>query len=501
MPGSPISRLPNDILYHIFVICMRNALSSGSYTDRIHLKKRRTWIRVTHVCQRWRSIALNCASLWNTPHFEIPELAATMLNRAKSTPLYLEANLTDSFAPFPVLEGACNDISRIAGLRISARTHELNQLLSGKTQPAPLLEYLEICSLSVIFRYNLPENLFKSETPRLRELALVGCNFDTSMFQCHKLTKLIVRTGDSASMKGLPEALESMPHLYHLELEGNLPSMITVRQDLEINLPRLSCIRLRGLFVDCAGLLHCINIPATAAVSVVGIVRTPDLSQVLVACVSRLFYQSTPLSADRVIKELTLDTTRLTPAHPRFTFTASDLRSGQEPSVSIRLVDCPAIYSMPNVKADLLARSILAILPLIHLQDLQLSVNGGFDAKHYSEYFGSLDKLQNIRVGGKSAPEFVASISQNYPALKSVAFHDVDYGVYNFMNALTGSLKRRSDEGRAVERFEVKKSRNFTENEAKLLKALVGTLDWDCAECKEEWDFDVEREFWTSLIG
>jgi hypothetical protein len=83
-----ISRLPPEILATIFTF-----LSASTWNEKdVHLD----WIRVAHVCRRWREAALDHPRFWN--HINFTKLTsagmAEVLARAKMAPLHLEADVS-----------------------------------------------------------------------------------------------------------------------------------------------------------------------------------------------------------------------------------------------------------------------------------------------------------------------------------------------------------------------------------------------------------------------
>src|SRR6266705_546725 len=64
----PISRLPPETLAEIFSLFPFSAVAFGdvSYME---------WIRVTHICHRWREVALHSPHLWNHINFNKLKLA------------------------------------------------------------------------------------------------------------------------------------------------------------------------------------------------------------------------------------------------------------------------------------------------------------------------------------------------------------------------------------------------------------------------------------------
>jgi hypothetical protein len=135
---APISRLPPETLAEIF---SRLPFSGDDNEDVPYL----AWIGVTHVCHRWREIALHSPYLWN--HIDFTELTLAgfteILARAKMLPLHFEAKTNHwgipRFDAFGTQLQA--HISRIRHISISGKPQNvIEQLVS----PAPALISLSL---------------------------------------------------------------------------------------------------------------------------------------------------------------------------------------------------------------------------------------------------------------------------------------------------------------------------------------------------------------------
>ncbi|KAI0043278.1 hypothetical protein FA95DRAFT_1575203 [Auriscalpium vulgare] len=58
----PVSRLPPEVMIHIFRFIQHSLSPQSLISSRPWTAQ--SWIAVTHVCQLWRDIAVNCPSLW-----------------------------------------------------------------------------------------------------------------------------------------------------------------------------------------------------------------------------------------------------------------------------------------------------------------------------------------------------------------------------------------------------------------------------------------------------
>ena len=91
---APISCLPPETLAAIFSFLSlprdHVRIRTGDEEDNL------AWLRVTHVCHRWREIALNQPRFWSHIDFNALTLDGVMevLSRSKMAPLEVQADLT-----------------------------------------------------------------------------------------------------------------------------------------------------------------------------------------------------------------------------------------------------------------------------------------------------------------------------------------------------------------------------------------------------------------------
>ncbi|KAI0045414.1 hypothetical protein FA95DRAFT_1479083, partial [Auriscalpium vulgare] len=84
----PISRLPLEIFSHI--LATLSNIHPPSYRGDPSEPPTLGWITTTHVCRRWRHIALDQATLWTDVEFTLgTEWAQRMIARSQSLPITL----------------------------------------------------------------------------------------------------------------------------------------------------------------------------------------------------------------------------------------------------------------------------------------------------------------------------------------------------------------------------------------------------------------------------
>ena len=166
---APILKLPLDLLTTIFLF-----FPAKNFTDESP-----TWLRITHVCRRWREAAIGCALMWTNIMFDPPPWTTIMLARSRGAPLVIEADVDDSLSGRTRSERvdlalAHSHHARVIRLRTPPSTAN-GLIFTLKNCPSPLLEVLE---LRITYRgpCYIRQDIFAGEAPRLRSLTLEGCS-------------------------------------------------------------------------------------------------------------------------------------------------------------------------------------------------------------------------------------------------------------------------------------------------------------------------------------
>ena len=251
----PISLLPPEILASIFhLLVLEEPPLSG--------KRNLGWLKVTHVCQHWRQIALDNLSLWAKIWGNPTDTnwISEILVRAKNAPLDIKFDLAMS-SPKTILM-ILPHLSHTRQLRF----HGLSTLHSNSVREiynceAPALEHFEltVSPYSPISRYSpmaFPDlggnMLFKGHAPRLRTFLLSQLVIPWSLIPRGHLTQLKVAVPKEdvhspGDLNQLIDLLVNCPALEILALESCLPSQLTeFSHGRTIHLPHLSRLRLCG---------------------------------------------------------------------------------------------------------------------------------------------------------------------------------------------------------------------------------------------------------------
>ncbi|TFY77205.1 hypothetical protein EWM64_g6805, partial [Hericium alpestre] len=286
------ARLPAEVLMHIFDT-LRDCDPPSSKPllgDKLRPGEKRHlgWISsATHVCRRWRLMALAVPALWT--RIGAPQTGPwmnEMLARSKQVPFTLSATITrDDKVCDTVIKAAGPDfIWRMKGLHLAdERIKRPCYVFDDITEYGPLVEYrrevlrslkhsapmLESLTLDDVTKFEtMPSQFFANETPRLRHFAIRECfklQWDAPYLR--GITDLELGLNHVYfSLAKLIALLQESPMLENLKIVGT--SFATRTEDLpdgNASLPSLKAFYLDTTAdTQCAEFLARLEIPSTA---------------------------------------------------------------------------------------------------------------------------------------------------------------------------------------------------------------------------------------------
>lgn len=274
---SPVSRIPPEILCEIFL--QLKALDRVEDhldvygQDAFHNHLGTPWQVVSHVCQTWRSVALNCAALWSRISFAWDaEHISEFASRSK------QANLEIYNASDPEKDHIFARLfPRIEVLHVHALEDWDWNFCDSADLSAPLLKDLTFIG-NVHINYDnisLAGLLCSGAAPQLQKLHLVDHAVDwPDTFRHPNLKYLHIDAScclppNNGTCARLLAALAAMPHLETLKLLGCLPSdleSLNPFRHFTVALPRLQSIYLQDGELPCANLLPFLSISPKCAV-------------------------------------------------------------------------------------------------------------------------------------------------------------------------------------------------------------------------------------------
>ncbi|KAG6885434.1 hypothetical protein C0993_001751 [Termitomyces sp. T159_Od127] len=207
------ARLPDELLARIFTWNLSMQRKDGEVP----------WIRVAAVCTSWRRVALNCPQLWSfIRHRRTSWITEVLLPRSGDVPLHINVTLFRRVT-WEGLRKALEEMHRIRELAFTDKyvaPVRIDKLLSGLTDPAPILESFRVDTGSRQNIHRLPDNLFGGFAPKLRKLKLKSCIMPTSSPLLSGITILVLEDLDTClSFSKLVTLLRGTPNVETLKLK------------------------------------------------------------------------------------------------------------------------------------------------------------------------------------------------------------------------------------------------------------------------------------------
>ncbi|KAI0301529.1 hypothetical protein B0F90DRAFT_1816997 [Multifurca ochricompacta] len=205
--------LPVETLHSIFILCARDSVLDLKFVTQVTQRPAHppSWVAITYVCKRWRTIALEFKKLWCiiTPDLS-PKWIAAFLHRSSYTPRCININIGPPSQkpprryrlgkrkrpiprPFTTLSDEMvveifSHTSRIENLRLEGKTEDVIRTLTSLDKSIPLASLslnswdgftyprTEFASADEEERrdttFTLPESLLGGSVPQLRHLHL-----------------------------------------------------------------------------------------------------------------------------------------------------------------------------------------------------------------------------------------------------------------------------------------------------------------------------------------
>ncbi|KAI0647322.1 hypothetical protein C8Q79DRAFT_620139 [Trametes meyenii] len=216
----PIHRLSPDVLALVFLDLVDDCESPSTAFNFGAV----SWVYIAHVCHRWRTIALGCATLWTQISTRYPEAALACLDRAGDAPLSLlvHPGATSSNSKL-VLDRVYPHMNRMRHLYVPwTHVYDQNGLVSELLSslidaPAPLLETFHVYRVRESGGCLRLPTVFGGHTPRLRVLKLsyLYPHLGNASFGCLKELYIRGRKREPVSMElsDLLDILQACPVL------------------------------------------------------------------------------------------------------------------------------------------------------------------------------------------------------------------------------------------------------------------------------------------------
>lgn len=285
----PIARLPPEILIMIMDFTLRK--NFGEVLNSVGMRA------FSQVCWYWRSIVLNCPSLWRSVmqfHNDDPRWISEVMCRTKGLPLQVKLDFRALSSPLArpdfslawKLERntaiALSHLSHIEDLSVIAHDPEFMRVIHGLVaQPAPRLQALSISYHSneefAIDPYNIRDYLARIQAPLLSRLHLTKCIVAWNAPLPRSLRHLELHHVSSRSPEhgtNLLQCLASLPHLRTLSLHYSIGHW-TGSKLKRAKLASLSRLDIRDTIADATHFLQSLEIHPDIAMKIQGICSNP----------------------------------------------------------------------------------------------------------------------------------------------------------------------------------------------------------------------------------
>ena len=471
----PISKLPVEILTKIFLLHQHN-VSVETLSD---------WIRITHVSQRWREIALNFSGLWIHIPFHRLKWAKEMITRSQHACPIVKANYTPSLYPseaqllksflqqhlsrVQVLDILCTNFQHVVKLFQDIQPTSVPCLSAfslsvywqkSETEPSAVLDSLQIVD-SRLLNANLLRKLTVSITPR----------WDLNLFR--GLTHLKLGDGRNmprtqTSQREFLDALRRMPTLQSLHLDGPVLPEAVGKSSLEpVHLPNLRDLDVFDTVPTIEFFLHYVTFPPTTRTAIGCKYRDPLLR---LASISPMLVPLKRLLSERP----------LALKHHRIEFMRFEDNNWELKFKGWVSGGCSPLKEYnPNLDGDFtffvewgsdqmdtpspideLSVGVFEIFPQDDVVSLSLSSYDGTCFRHFARQIGQLPALNALHLGYISSAPFFLELDRGDPSIPTYpALHYLDLSNHQIdipsLTILYNCLKKRSELGLGPEKLKI----------------------------------------------
>lgn len=502
---APISRLPVEIICRIFQF---HALE---YSDTSNPYE---WVYVSHVCARWRNIALDCPPLWRhvilTKHFACTDAA---ILRSKNSLLHVKADqsLSSPASVVSSLQGIFREFSRVRSLDIRLQSSVFRNIINQMhLADYSHLRYLRLSSFSSkeVPGYTMML-LPKSADIGLETINLHMYRFEwPSLARCLALKHLhivhesaLVLAPPDMTLTNMLDALKAMPLLETLELKNEIPAVdLTVKYS--VVLPRLTQLTLSGIPSECAAFLDHLSFPSTANVWI------NDLDWY----VREVVEDQEMEFAHSVLRQVVRSNKDESDAFPSFALTSQgdewddrvfDLRGwSTERDIEIsrdELNATPPKMWLELQDTEVLVGHVLANLPLSKVQTLWISPFTFHHLLAIPTFFASFTSVTALHLFDCHAEllypllewKLLTTTASAFPRLQNlllsrIKFYSCPSPMHNHelgcISILHEILLERIALGRKLQRLSFSECIGLRRNQLEDLRQAVEELDWDNKE-------------------
>ncbi|KAK7032046.1 hypothetical protein VNI00_013414 [Paramarasmius palmivorus] len=284
------------------------------------------WMRITHVCRYWRSLALGTPALWCKPNLAYPFVASETLSRSAQFPLDIDIQEETLW---------CGNAMKIAGIMLEEEISRVSSLtirsdldfvkayiIPSLTHPAPLLGTLDLELRSNTKSIRLPGSFLgnftvpnaQASSPHQRggssHFAIVPREWALFFSQMRQLERLVLKDDLPSEDSEAPTSPTRLPRLTFASVScRSITNLVNFFQYIVI--PAEACVALWGIAIDGRTSDDIRNqlvllrplLPLSASTLYLAHTTVPELTQI------DMWTASPKLSSPRLRLQLTYSTT------------------------------------------------------------------------------------------------------------------------------------------------------------------------------------------------
>ncbi|EIM81723.1 uncharacterized protein STEHIDRAFT_171993 [Stereum hirsutum FP-91666 SS1] len=483
---SPIHKLPVEILTRCFMELAKDnpphVTKNLLHPDGIRIEVHYGWLIATYVCHRWRSVALNAASLWATPTWVLgARWSEEMLARSKTAPLTIRCDVSECPPAWKsrerlnlaVVDAIADHLHRLKAIDISGILPDglSFPVMQSLTKPAPLLQELDFEQYWSDEGLILPKDFLGNSSSCIQSLRLgdVASDWTSPLFR--ELTEVAITArfdGRLNSCDGLYEMLERNARLESLTLGEYLPlsdnhDSSTRRLRPRIALPCLKRLTVAEHAYGCAQILNVIELFADAVINIsLSLFESHTHEEDISTMFSALSAHIHPSSHRTLFLEPTEDVlggTMLTLERHTTEFSPTNLNhlASNEARDWVSIHIHPGYDGIPDEDSDItdvpnatrIMKAALDYMPII--DDVDILVVAPFESEKVPDMWCGLQPLRNVKYLRTSSREIIRHLHLTfflpmsddndtedsmepdrdpgylYPGLKLLEFYKVDF--------------------------------------------------------------------------
>ncbi|KAI0072611.1 hypothetical protein K474DRAFT_1775323 [Panus rudis PR-1116 ss-1] len=266
--GTILDILPIELIAEIIDICIPGLYELRHNRSIIEIQPPfYSWLKITHVCQRWRNIALQHPRIWRRIAVTSPECVHAMLARSKNAPLVLYAGDFDLPDTSQLVDMICQLLSqthRIEGIYFWLSDQTFQAIQSRlEVLRVPRLRFLKWMVRGSATIDAIPIHL--AESP-LQEVCVSGVRSICSQLPSPTMASSVDIRNVPIPYDTLLDTLSCMPNLFDLTIGTDAQHPLPLDRQ-PVHFPKLGSFRLWGT-PDLVYLLRALRLPSTCNVTV-----------------------------------------------------------------------------------------------------------------------------------------------------------------------------------------------------------------------------------------